>query len=199
MKKNIISILILLSFGSCNYLDIVPDDIPTIDHAFRNRAEAEQYLYGLFSYLPNFSSENSNPALMGGDEVWIADNLIGIGYNGSYLARGIQGTDDPLFNYFSSWQEMSSDDIGKRDMSKLRGGKPLFTAISDCNIFLENIHKPYDLRDDERNRWIGEVKFLKAFYHFWLFRMYGPIPLVKENLPISSESAEVQRYRAPVD
>ena len=29
--------------------------------------------------------------------------------------------------------------------------------------------------------------------------MYGPIPLIKENLPISSTSEEVQRYREPVD
>ncbi|MDR3246855.1 MAG: RagB/SusD family nutrient uptake outer membrane protein [Prevotellaceae bacterium] len=188
-----------LAFGSCNYLDIVPDNVPTIDHAFRNRAEAERYLYGLFSYLPVFGNEGSNPALMGGDEVWAAESLISMNYTCSYIARGAQGTNDPIANYFSSWQEMSADDIGKRNMSKLRGGQPLFTAISDCNIFLENIDKPYDLKADERTRWIGEVKFLKAFYHFWLFRMYGPIPLIKENLSISSESGEVQRYREPVD
>ena len=87
----------------------------------------------------------------------------------------------------------------KQNGDDLKGGKAMFTALSDCNIFLENIHKPYDLTEEERTRWVAEVKFLKAFYHFWLFRMYGPIPLIKENLPISSTSEEVQRYREPVD
>ena len=106
-----------------------------------------------------------------------------------YIARGDQGTNAPLANYWGS--EQNGDD--------LKGGKAMFTALSDCNIFLENIHKPYDLTEEERTRWVAEVKFLKAFYHFWLFRMYGPIPLIKENLPISSTSEEVQRYREPVD
>jgi hypothetical protein len=55
------------------------------------------------------------------------------------------------------------------------------------------------LNDDDRIRWIAEVKFLKAFHHFWLFRMYGPIPLIKENLPLAAKGKEVQRYREPVD
>src|SRR5690606_31337965 len=44
-----------------------------------------------------------------------------------------------------------------------------------------------------------EVKTLKAYYHFHLLRMYGPIPLIRENLPISSGVDEVQIGREPVD
>ncbi|MGV8090689.1 MAG: RagB/SusD family nutrient uptake outer membrane protein [Mangrovibacterium sp.] len=172
---------------SCSdFLDIVPDNIATVDHAFNNRTEAERYLYGCFSFLPAFANPSSNPALLGGDEVWyieLSDRRLWP------IALGEQGTNDPFANYWSSIQSGAN----------LRGGKALFTALSDCNIFLENIHKPYDLNDFERNRWIGEVKFLKAFYHFWLFRMYGPIPLIKENLPTSTTADEVQRYREPVD
>src|SRR5690606_3342168 len=79
------------------------------------------------------------------------------------------------------------------------GGLPLFTGIRDCNIFLENIHRPFDLEDFERNQWIAEVKFLKAFFHFWLLRMYGPIPVIRTNIPISANTSEVQVYREPID
>src|SRR5690606_38007254 len=44
-----------------------------------------------------------------------------------------------------------------------------------------------------------EVKFLKAYYHYYLMRMYGPVPLVKENLPISAGIDEVRLYRDPFD
>ena len=81
----------------------------------------------------------------------------------------------------------------------LNGGRPLFTAIRDCNVFLENIHKPVDLEEWERREWIAEVKFLKAYYHFWLLRMYGPIPILKENVPIYEDTETVSIHREPVD
>src|SRR5690606_8883982 len=36
-------------------------------------------------------------------------------------------------------------------------------------------------------------------YHWFLLRMYGPIPIIDKNLPISSSSDEVKFYREPVD
>ncbi|PIH03777.1 hypothetical protein CS542_02000 [Pedobacter sp. IW39] len=49
----------------------------------------------------------------------------------------------------------------------------MFRSIRICNIMLENIDKPIDLSASEKKRWIAETKFLKAYYHYTLFRMYG--------------------------
>lgn len=179
----------LTTLNSCSdYLDVVPDNIPTIDHAFNNRVNAEKYLFTCYSYLPNPVDPNANEALLGGYESWIApegwwyfDNS-----NNLYawkLARDGQNSNDPLLN---SW------DGGN-------GAGNLFIAIRDCNIFLENIDKPVDLEEYEKVRWVSEVKFLKAYYHFYLLRKYGPIPIVDENLPVSSTPEEVRVYREPVD
>jgi hypothetical protein len=169
---------------------VVPDNTATVDHAFNNRYEAESYLYGCFSYLPAFADAGANPAILGGDEAWFIDPAEGWSPRLWYIARGGQNATAPRADYWASKQVESYG---------LNGGKSLFTALSDCNIFLENIHKPFDLGDDERNRWIAEVKFLKAYYHFWLFRMYGPVPIIRENLPLSAKGEEAQRYRDPVD
>ncbi len=192
-KYNSLTILVAFLLGlsgfSCrDYLDVVPDNIPTVDHAFNKRLEAENFLYGLYSFLPNFSDPTINPAFLAGDEAWLNDNLAGINLRIWQIAKGEQGTDAPVANYWAS----------KQAGSNLKGGKPIFTAIRDCNIFLENIHKPADLSDLERELWIAEVKFLKAYYHFWLLRMYGPIPIIDKNLPISA-SSEAQIYREPID
>jgi hypothetical protein len=40
---------------------------------------------------------------------------------------------------------------------------------------------------------------LKAWYHFYLLRMYGPIPIIRENLPVSTDVEGVQVPREPVD
>ena len=80
-----------------------------------------------------------------------------------------------------------------------KGGKAMFQALRDCNIFLEKVDNVPALDVSEKKRWIAEVKFLKAYYHYWLLRMYGPIPLIKVNLPVSASVEEVQVKRQPVD
>ncbi|MDD3853654.1 MAG: RagB/SusD family nutrient uptake outer membrane protein [Syntrophomonadaceae bacterium] len=185
----IIVISCLTGYSCTEYLDIVPDNTPTINHAFNNRFEAEGFLYGCYSFIPNFANPVNNPALLGADEIWYTLNPNVIANTLWYIQRGDQSSTSPLADYFASNQTSYS----------LNGGKGIYTALRDCNIFLENIHLPYDLPDWERERWILEVKFLKAFYHFWLLRMYGPIPIVRDNLPVSASPEEVQKYRAPVD
>lgn len=180
-----ISSMLLCACG--NYLDVVPDNLPTINHAFNNRVNAEKYLFTCYSYLPNPTVPATNQGMISGNECWVSVNGSSSYYfdslDGFNIARGYQNTNDPLLNYW---------DGGK-------GGNNIFVALRDCNIFLENIDKPVDLEEYEKERWIAEVKFLKAYYHFYLLRMYGPIPVVEKNLPVSSTPEQVKVYRDPVD
>ncbi len=43
----------LLFFQSCNYLDVVPDNAPTIDNAFTCVAKRSNIWQPCYSYLPN--------------------------------------------------------------------------------------------------------------------------------------------------
>src|SRR5699024_11061294 len=168
--KNLLYILFIsigsIGMGSCQkYLDIVPDNIATIETAFTMRTNAERFLFSIYAYMPQHSNISRNPAFTAGDEFWLHEFYRTPGWE---IARGNQNVVDPYLNY---WQ-------GNRE------GRDLYQAISDCNIFLENIDKVPDMEQYEKDRWTAEVKFLKAYYHFYLIRMYGPIPLKKENLPI---------------
>ena len=179
----------LLNF-SCNYLDVVPDNTPTVDHAFRTRTEAQSYLYGLFGGMPDVGNPAQDLALLGSDELYTLENSYsGLQLTLGRILRGEQGPVDPWANYWASEQNNWN----------LRGGKNLWTTISDCNVFLENIHLPYDLLDEERNQWKGEALFVKAYLHFWLFRQYGPIPLIKDNLSINTSAEDIRLFREPVD
>lgn len=171
-----------------DYLDVVPDNVATIDNAFTDRTNAEKFLFTCYSYLPAFQDPTINPAFMGGDEIWLfpKSNYTGASFGSTYtwdIGLGEQNLTEPVVNYWD----------GERQ------GRPLWIGIRDCNIFLENIDKPRDLEEYERTRWIGEVKALKAFYHFYLFQMYGPIPIVDDNLETSSSPEQVRIYRKPVD
>ncbi|HYH55900.1 MAG TPA: RagB/SusD family nutrient uptake outer membrane protein, partial [Anseongella sp.] len=175
---------VLGCLASCNnYLDVVPDNIATIDNAFTMRSEAEKFLFTCYSYLPNEGDPQWNPAFVAGDEFWQFYPVTNFNSNSLEIARGNQNIVRPYLNFWDG------------DM----GGEPLFTALRDCNIFLENIDKVIDLEPYMKVRWVAEVKFLKAYYHFWLLRMYGPVPIIDKNLPISSTVEEVKVSRQPVD
>lgn len=183
----IVCSLFLLLTACSDYLDVIPDNMPTIDHAFSDRNSAETYLFTCYSYMPvDQLSRGNNVSLMSG-ESWMVlsgDNYwFGKDHTAFDVARGLQNSNTPLLNYWDGD----------------KGGKNLFIAIRDCNIFLENIHKVVDLEEYENRRWTAEAKFLKAFYHFFLFRMYGPIPVIKTNLPVSSTPEQVKVYREPVN
>jgi hypothetical protein len=182
------NMLILAGFslmtGCANYLDVVPDDVATMEHAFSTRNTMERFLMTCYWYLPNVTNYWNNPGLVGGDELWWCISVEGMnGNDAAYLAKGVQNINDPYLNFWD----------GKRS------GKNLFVAIRDCNIFLENVQTPTDIEEYERSQWIAEIKFLKAYYHFYLLQLYGPIPIVRENIPVNATSDEVRVYREPVD
>jgi hypothetical protein len=180
MKKLHIIFVLALMLTSCNYLDIVPDNIATIDNAFNMRNTAERFLYTCYSYMPASGNFSSNPAFTIGDEFWIPERNSTPAWN---IARGNQRVNDPYMNF---WQ-------GRQ------GGKDLYEGIRQCNVFLENIGRVPDMDDAEKERWKGEVLFLKAYYHFYLLRMFGPIPLIKENVPVDASYGDVYPTRNTVD
>ncbi|MDR1172593.1 MAG: RagB/SusD family nutrient uptake outer membrane protein [Bacteroidales bacterium] len=185
MKKRIFSITTLLSvlllFGSCDkFLDVTPDNLATIDYAFRLRTAAESFLFTCYSYMPSHAATGGNPAMFGADEFWLPPTSAN---NSFALGRGNQRVVGP---YMNAWQG-------------LNGCKDLYQGIRDCNVFLENINTVPDMNDAEKKRWSAEVLFLKAYYHYYLVRMYGPVVLIRENLPVNAGPDEVKMPRSPVD
>jgi len=171
-----------LTFVSCKkYLDIIPDNIPTIEYAFDDRVRAERYLTSCYAYLPNIGIAGNTGTFS--DLVWSNNAVDWLNLHGHRVLRDGNESIDPYMNYWDG----------------LRGGSNLWRGIRDCNIFLENVDKVRDLEEHEKRRWIAEVKFLKAYFHFYLLQLYGPIPIVRENLPVSSTAEEVKVFREPVD
>lgn len=168
--------ILLVFFAACSdYLDVIPDNVATIDNAFAMRSQAEKYLFTCYSYMPKDGNLGQDPAMEGGDEIWRLNTRGSTFFN---IARGFQNIVNPY-----------GDGIWTN----------LYRGIRDCNIFLDNIEKVPDMDKTEIKQWIGEVKFLKAYYHFFLVRMYGPIPVARKNLPIDVDVENVKVFREPVD
>lgn len=169
-----------MSFTACNnWLDVVPDGIATLDMAFNSRTQARKYLATAYSYMPK-NGGSGDPATLGGDDIWTRrtthfSNRFSLA--GLDISDGLQNAANPVLGRWGT----------------------MYEAIRVCNTFLENAHLVPDLPAWEREQWIAEAKVLKAYYHFSLVQMYGPVPLVRENMSVDADVFAVKVERAPVD
>ncbi|MBC9908960.1 RagB/SusD family nutrient uptake outer membrane protein [Chitinophaga varians] len=178
--------ILSLAQGCRKYLDVTPENVGTIDYAFRNRNEAENYLFACYGTLQNMSDVVIDPGFTTSGEIVYPNDLSErpVFDAGFQLIRGtVQNISNPVLNYWDG----------------TNGGPAIFQAIRRCNIMLENIDKPIDLSPQEKARWIAETKFLKAYYHYTLARMYGPIPIYRVNQSITAPIDEIRVKRQPVD
>jgi hypothetical protein len=178
LKTGVCISLLIFAFSACDYLDVVPEGTATLDNAFNTRLVARRYLATCYSYLTTHDNGGAVD-ITGGDEIWIASDMMFpvITLDGIRYAEGLQTALNPLWNYWPHF----------------------YMALRDCNVFLENAGKVPDLPEWERDQWIAEAKVLKAYYHFLLLRQYGPVPIIRENLPINVSVDEVRVKRDKSD
>jgi hypothetical protein len=180
--KILIASVLCFSAASCNYLDVVPDNIATLEHAFSDRYQAEQYLATCYWGVPKAAGWNENPAIFGALEmVFNIENSTTGGFQ-----FGL-GNDSPTATRINYWG-------GTGDYIRT-----LYGGIRECNTFLENIESVKDLNRYEKNRWIAEVKMLKAYLHFYLTIYYGPMCPLKENMAVDESTRGVRVYRQKID
>ena len=171
INKYLILLCVFVCF-SCNYLDIVPDENPTEEDAFKNPQLTERYLYSCYAYLPQCNISSGSLDQMTGDEVITAfEHETFAGFpKGNYSAA------TPVISYWDTF----------------------FQGIRQCYMLLERIDKVADLRNDLKVDYKAQTKFLIAYYHYLMARCYGPTLLIKETPSITTP---VEEYlgRTPYD
>ncbi|MFV0606837.1 MAG: RagB/SusD family nutrient uptake outer membrane protein [Niabella sp.] len=184
----------LLGITACKkFLDIVPDNVATVESAFKLRNEAEKYLFTCYSYIPKNGDGWFNASLTTADEIWYPQSDQATWHAAFRIAQGQQNRSQPLFNEWAGNMKGASDDSRAWPFK-------IWSGIRQCNIFLENVsdlNKVRDITPYERERWLGEVEFLKAYYHYYMLRMYGPIPIIDKSVDANAETVFVKRQ--PVD
>lgn len=183
MKKCLTIIAMSLLLQGCDYLDIIPDNVATLDHSFANDITTENYLFTCYAGLPSENDIYNNPVFLSGDEYWSWESLIKYPeetniYLPWMIARGDQNPNSPYLNLYEG---------------------ELWKTIRKCNTFMERVGGVHGLTEADIRRWTAEAKVIKAYCHFYLMRMYGPIPLIRENLPIDASPELVRVKRCPWD
>ncbi|MGL5772670.1 MAG: RagB/SusD family nutrient uptake outer membrane protein [Bacteroidales bacterium] len=169
-----------LLYISCDFLDVIPDDVATLDHAFADETTAERYLLTCYAGIPVENTSDLGPAFMGSDEFWAPEAILkeGFVYHDAYkLLLGYQNSNAPILNHYQT----------------------LYKTIRKCYIFQNNIDKVANLSPATKQRWIAESKCILSFCYYMLIRNYGPVPVIDKELSLNATPDEVRFARSSID
>lgn len=71
-----------------------------------------------------------------------------------------------------------------------------YTRIRYCTLYIDNVDKYSGLDEDFKNQVLGQLYFWRAWQYFELVRLYGGIPLVLEELPLTANDPVNQLPRS---
>ncbi len=186
MKRNLLFyglLLYCLATAACKkYLDVVPKEVVTEKDVYSTIVTAERVWADLYNTLGSSSTNISSGTNISActDECknhW--ENVAELIYN--------SGAWGPTNNGLGNWENA-------------------YLGIRRVNIFLKNIDKvpiPADRQEYYQIRlpqYKAEVRFLRAKLYFELFRRYGPVPLMgDEVIDVSADIPAKLFIRNPVD
>jgi len=179
-RLTILPLLILITLCGCNkdYLNKNPTDQIPEGSFWKTQADADAGLAAVYSYLIqgyNYtSSTNTGQGWGAGTPYW--ETLTDNAYSGAFgtIATGAIEASTGL---------IQSDAYNTA-----------YKAIQACNMFLANIvNVPLDAAT--MNKYVGEVRFIRAHYYFLLTQLYGDVVLSFR--PLGKDSAGYKLPRTP--
>src|SRR5690606_12132942 len=164
----------LISSCQKGFLDKAPEEDITIEEAFLQRRYAEAFLTDIYAGIPNeiyfTDMAEIQPFVIASDELNVPwpEKFAKLINRGSWNAFNVAG---------QIWKNM-------------------YEGIRKANIFLKYIElTPLDgsFTQVDKDRWIGEAMFLRAFYHFILMRIYGPVPVMDYAANLDDDFLQIKR------
>lgn len=182
--KNLLYVFMALSFSSCYFLD-VSDELAgnlTMEQVFDDPVKTRQWHRNIFTGIPDYSNIRTKDVSgdLGIDNCWasLSDELN----CGACEAQG------EMRNGFHAGN------------ARFHRWTTLYKVIRQANIFLKEAHvippagTQVDYLDDaELQELRAQARFLRAYYYYLLFELYGPIPLVNEVLDPYSDNLDLPR------
>lgn len=166
----------LTGVTSCNYLDVVPPEQPGLSDAMKNHANAQGFLYSCYNGVSqrDFSPRDYRSGLnASNDEYLIPETWMAVDGPTSYaiMRNTLQTTAtsyDPRF-----WDSYYSG-IGQ-------------TLLFERELLSEGRKNNVCLDPAEEELWLAESRFCRAFYHYQLLRIYGPVPITNKFIAMDTD------------
>ncbi len=168
MKKIFFVLTLFFCLNSCNNLDLLPLDRVTSASFYKTVTEFDGAIFGAYSSIQDFWGTSTET----------------LGEMGEYWKISVVVSDDMVADV-----DAGTDGIS-RDVDNLiirASDKPfaavytqIYEGILRANLVLENLEGENELTAEEKDRFDGEAKFLRAFFHFEAMKLWGTPPIVTE-------------------
>lgn len=160
-----ISLMILVFFSSCSkFLEEEPASFLTTDQYYKTEDQIQAAANGTYAGLNMpFSSEITVAA----SPVYALEYITGY----SRRPRPSGGADD---------QFLLLQNIENSNGRFETWWSSTYIPIENCNSFIANVSQTTVVNEEKKNRFLGEVYFLRAYYYFRAVRLFGSIPLKTE-------------------
>jgi len=155
----------LIGVNSCtkDFLELVPFTSESSEAFYKTEEQLSQAVAGAYSHLQDYCNQAWYLEELQSDNT-IIDNATGNGVLGRFSA-------EESFSMGSEYKIIR--DAWRR----------IYNAISDINIILSKLPDA-DAPQEVKDRFEGELSFLRAYYYFVAVRYWGGVPLVTEPLGI---------------
>jgi len=162
--KYIIVIVAMISVTSCeDYLDTRPDNMLTVDEIFKTKRTTEFYLANIYKYLRcevNYGNSGAFTAMSDELDVTYADYWVS-NFN---MGAMTQASGDYMNNWRTMYRGIRSATYFMNNVDNV--------PIEDGNGMTEKLKKQYK----------SEARFLRAMFYFYIFRQYGPVIIIGDNV-----------------
>lgn len=165
MKKLIYILLASLMIlpGCADYLDQSPEELNSLDKVFASANQVRKW------HAHMFSTNNDNGFMV--QEMMYCGQIPMI-----WCTDEAAYTQEP---YVRNWSEgrMSPDNYYGYTGYNLYFFERFYRGIRHCNIFMENLEQCSEMGELEKRQYYAEARFMRAYYHWMLVRLYGPVPI----------------------
>lgn len=176
MKKiiyRIVYITVLCSFFACDkdFLNVAPRDQISEESFFKTAEDAEQAVVGIYNTLIQDNDFTMIQKVLA-QNTW-SDDAVNVwqGSNYNNIADGSFNADEGLLN--SNWVS-------------------LYRNIRRTNVFLGNISR-IEMDEGLKSRYIGEVRFFRAWFYHQLVMLFGGVPITDK--PLTLEELKIPRNK----
>lgn len=181
MKKILYILTITLSLSSllmscADFLDNEPENIGSMEEVFEQRENSLKYLSNVYSYINNPYYWSNGSIFTGvSDEV----DISYADYNVSKINLGNLAPDKDAQSYGSMWSRY-------------------YRGIRAATNFIDNIDKNKEMTQDEILQYKEEARALRAWFYFHLVRQYGPVVILKEQIPADAPNSALLYPRSSI-
>lgn len=162
ITKYISALLVVIGFTACDdELDLRPISQETVDNAYATGTQLEAALTGVYE---SFQS----------NDYYVWDKIL---FEDVRSDNHYAGGDNPeVF-------QIDNIDVSPTNSRVFNAWSSIYNAISKANLVIERAPMiEQDITEEQRDQYIGQALFLRAYHYFNLVKLWGGVPLITETI-----------------